>query len=322
MARPLRIEYPGAFYHVTARGNERKRIYFTKRDYLKFREYIEDAQEKYGCLLHVYVFMTNHYHMILETPQANISKVMHFINGSYTNYINRKRDRSGHLFQGRYKAILVDKDNYLLELSRYIHLNPVRANIVERPEDYINSSYSSYIGNRKDEIVHHDQILQMISKNNKLAPKRYKQFVENGAGGDLENPFSKIYGGSILGETSFIKQALNTLKEGVVCRKETSHRKVLASAFESDVVVNAVSDYFRIDKDVVLEDRKKYRNICIYIMKKYTGMTNSQIGQLFNDLSFSAVSKAYQRMTKTIEEDRALRKQINKIISSLSQFKG
>jgi len=86
MARQLRIEYQGAFYHVTARGNERKRIYFTKRDYLRLREYIEDAREKYGCLLHVYVFMMNHYHMILETPQANISKVMHFINGSYTNY--------------------------------------------------------------------------------------------------------------------------------------------------------------------------------------------------------------------------------------------
>ena len=162
MARPLRIEYPGAYYHVTARGNERKRIYFNKTDYVKFRGYIENAQEKYGCLLHVYVFMTNHYHMILETPQANISKVMHFINGSYTNYINKKRDRSGHLFQGRFKAILIDRDNYLLELSRYIHLNPVRANIVEKPEEYINSSYRSYVENRQDDIVHPDQILQMI----------------------------------------------------------------------------------------------------------------------------------------------------------------
>jgi len=322
MARPLRIEYPGAFYHVTARGNERKRIYFAKKDYLKFREYIEDAQEKYGCVLHVYVFMTNHYHMILETPNANISKIMHFINGSYTNYINKKRDRSGHLFQGRYKSILIDRDNYLLELSRYIHLNPVRANIVEKPEEYINSSYRSYVGNRKDEIVHHDQILQMISADEKIAPKIYKQFVENGMGVDLENPFLKIYGGSILGEKSFIKQALNTLKEGVLSRKETSHRKMLEPAFESDVIVNAVSNYFGIDKEVVLNDKKEYRNLCIYIMKKYTGMTNGQIGQIFNELSFSAVSKAFQREAKAIKENRALRKQINKIISSLSQFKG
>jgi len=303
-ARPLRIEYPGAFYHVTARGNERKRIYFTKRDYLKFREYIVDAHEKYGCLLHVYVFMSNHYHMILETPKGNISKVMHFINGSYTNYINRKRDRSGHLFQGRYKAILVDKDNYLLELSRYIHLNPVRANIVERPEEYINSSYGSYIGKRKDDIVQHDQILQMISKDRKNAPNLYKHFVENAAGGDLENPFLKVYGGSILGEKSFIKQALDALKEGVVNRKEISHRKVLESAFESDVVINAVSEYFGIKKEAVRNDRKKYRNICIYIMKKYTRMTNGQIGQNFNDLSYSAVSKAYQRVAKAIDEKK------------------
>ena len=322
MARPLRIEYPGAFYHVTARGNERKRIYFTKRDYLKFREYIEDAQAKYGCLLHVYVFMTNHYHMILETPQANISKVMHFINGSYTNYINKKRDRSGHLFQGRYKAILIDKDNYLLELSRYVHLNPVRANIVERPEEYINSSYRSYVANRKDDIVHHDQILQMISKDKKNAPKMYKRFVDNGIGNDLENPFLQIYGGSILGETSFIKQALNTLKEGVVSRKETSHRKMLESAFESDFVINTVSDYFGIEKEAVLNDRKIYRNICIYIMKRYTGMTNGQIGQNFNELSFSAVSKAYQRFSKEIEGNRAMRKDAHKILSNLSQFKG
>ena len=247
MARPLRIEYEGALYHVTARGNERKRIYFTKTDYGKFREYIEGAQEKYGCLLHAYVFMTNHYHMIIETPKPNISKVMHYINGSYTTYINKKRDRSGHLFQGRYKAVLIDRDNYLLELSRYIHLNPVRAHIVEKPEEFFNSSYASYIGNRKDDIVHHDQILKMISMDKKSAPKLYREFVENGIGEDLENPLTKTYGGSILGEKIFIKQALSRLKAGVVSRKETSHRRLLESTYQPDVIVNAVSVFFGID---------------------------------------------------------------------------
>ena len=97
---------------------------------------MEEAQEKYGYLLHCYVLMTNHYHLIIETPRANLSSVMHYINSSYTNYINIKKRRSGHLFQGRYKAILIDRDSYLLELSRYLHLNPVRAKMVERPEDY------------------------------------------------------------------------------------------------------------------------------------------------------------------------------------------
>lgn len=318
MARPLRIEYEGAFYHVTARGNEQKRIYFNKTDYGKFREYLEGALEKYGCLIHAYVFMTNHYHMIIETPNANISKIMHFINGSYTTYINKKRDRSGHLFQGRYKAILIDRDNYLLELSRYIHLNPVRARIVEKPEEFLNSSYTSYIGNRKDDIVNHDQILKMISKDKRSAPKLYRQFVESGIGVDLENPLTKTYGGSILGEKSFIKESLSRLKEGIVSRKETSHRKLLEATYQWDEIVNAVSAFFSVDNEKVLNNRKEYRNICIYIMKKYTGMTNTQIGQIFNGLTFSAVAKAYQRMSKATEENRSMREKVGKIISILS----
>ncbi|MBN1847989.1 MAG: transposase [Deltaproteobacteria bacterium] len=313
-----RIEYEGALYHLAARGNERKRIFLNKTDDQKFIEYIEGTQEKYGCLLHAYVFMTNHYHMIIETPKPNISKVMHYINGSYTTYINKKRDRSGHLFQGRYKAVLIDRDNYLLELSRYIHLNPVRTHIVEKPEEFIHSSYASYIGNRKDDIVHHDQILKMISKDKKTAPKLYREFVDRGIVVDLENPLSKTYGGSILGGKSFIKQALSRLKEEVVGRKETSHRKLLESAYQSDVIVDAVSAFLGVDNKEILNDRKEYRNICIYIMKKYTGMTNGQIGHIFNDLTFSAVAKVYQRMSKAVEENRTMRKKVGKIISSLS----
>ena len=145
MARPLRIEYKGAFYHITARGNERRRIFFSKADYDKFKDYLGKAQDKYGYLLHCYMLMTNHYHLLIETPNPNMSKLMHYLNGSYTGYINRRRKRSGHLFQGRYKAILVDADSYFLELSRYVHLNPVTANMVFNPEDYPYSSYSYFI---------------------------------------------------------------------------------------------------------------------------------------------------------------------------------
>ena len=161
MARPLRIEYKGAFYHITARGNERKRIFFSKADYEKFKDYLRKAQDKYGYLLHCYMLMTNH--LLIETPNPNMSKLMHYLNGSYTSYINRRRKRSGHLFQGRYKSILVDADSYFLELSRYVHLNPVRANMVSNPEDYPYSSYSTYISNKKDGLVHTDLIFGMMS---------------------------------------------------------------------------------------------------------------------------------------------------------------
>jgi len=140
MARPLRIEYEGAFYHVTARGNERKKIFLSKRDHEKFLQYLDEARDKYRFILHAYVMMGNHYHLIIETPEGNLSRIMHYINSSYTTYTNVKRKRNGHLFQGRYKAIIVDKDSYLLELSRYLHLNPVRAKMVQHPGEYLHSS--------------------------------------------------------------------------------------------------------------------------------------------------------------------------------------
>jgi REP element-mobilizing transposase RayT len=122
MGRPLRIEYPGAFYRVTARGNEQRDIYKSRADRERFLGYLASATERYGAAIHVWCLMSNHYHLLMETPAGNLSQIMRHINGAYTNYFNTKRKRAGHLFQGRYKAILVDRDAYALELSRYIHL--------------------------------------------------------------------------------------------------------------------------------------------------------------------------------------------------------
>ena len=145
MARPLRIEYSGAFYHVTSRGNERKAVYKSQRDREKFFSYLESATERYGAVVHIFCLMDNHYHLLIETPSGNLSQIMHHINGAYTTYFNTKRERSGHLFQGRYRAILIEVDEYAKELSRYIHLNPVRAGIAENPEEYRWSSCQYYM---------------------------------------------------------------------------------------------------------------------------------------------------------------------------------
>ena len=123
MARPLRISFEGTFYHVTARGNERRKIFLSHGDYAKFLSYLTDAVHPYGVILHAFVLMTNHYHLIVETPKANLSSFMHTLNSAYTAYFNIKRKRAGHLIEGRYKALLIDVDNHLLELSPYIHLN-------------------------------------------------------------------------------------------------------------------------------------------------------------------------------------------------------
>ncbi len=124
MARQLRIEYEGAFYHIISRGNQRNRIFFEDSDFMKFIEILKRTKERYNYILHAYCLMSNHYHLLIETPKANLNRLMQNINTSYTVFVNRKYRMSGHLFQGRYKAVVVDKDNYLLSLSKYIHLNP------------------------------------------------------------------------------------------------------------------------------------------------------------------------------------------------------
>ena len=322
MARPLRIEYKDAFYHVTSRGNECRKIYYAKSDYDKFKIYLRDAQEKYGFFLHSYVFMTNHYHLLIETPEGNLNKLMHYINGSYTNYLNRRRKRSGHLFQGRYKAILIERDSYLLELSRYIHLNPVRARIVEKPEFYEYSSYKTFVTKKKEEIVRHDLILGMISKDGRNAEKRYEAFVLNGIEENLNDPLKDVYGGLILGRKGFVKEVLSRLKEDVLNKEEISYRKDLQGRLGSEDIIDVVSENSRVSRDDLINNRGEYRNLAIYLMKKYTSMTNRQVGEFFGGLSYSAVAKIQTRFLEKAKKDRKLEKKLELISKKLSKVKG
>ena len=148
MTRPLRIEYTGAHYHVTSRGNERKAIFRDDTDREKFLELSGRAVEQSGIRVHAYVLMSNHYHLLIETPRGGLNRALRYLNGVYTQVFNRRHKRVGHLFQGRYKAILVEKDAYLLELSRYIHLNPWRVNRGTDPIKYRWSSLGPYLGIR------------------------------------------------------------------------------------------------------------------------------------------------------------------------------
>lgn len=320
MARPLRIEYEGAFYHITARGNERKRIFFGKGDYDKFKEYLLEAQDKYGYRLHCYVLMGNHYHLVIETPDGNMNKVLHYINGSYANYVNRKRNRNGHLLQGRYKGILVDRDAYLLELSRYLHLNPVRAKIVEKPEDYCQSSYRSYVKTPKEAIVTTDLILGMVSEDGKSARRAYRDYVEKGVDEGGRNPLEDVYGGVILGSRGFSKQALGTLKESALDQEEIARRRELRK-FEIEDVIEAVCSYFKVPADRLTEGGKELRDMAIYLLKRHTSVMNRQIGELFEGLTYSGVSKANQRFSVRISEERSLRNAVKKITGSMSNVK-
>jgi REP element-mobilizing transposase RayT len=318
MARPLRIEFKGAIYHVTARGNERRNIYFDKTDYNKFLAYLAETKKKFGILIHCYVLMSNHFHLLIETPKANLSKAMHYINTSYTTYINKKRNRSGHLFQGRYKAIVVDKDSYLSEVSRYLHLNPVRAGNVHLPEEYLFSSYTSYIKNRKDELLTKDLILGIMHDNRRTAIKKYREFVESAIELKSDNVFEYVYGGIILGGRNFIEDTLQMIEDERLQKSEVSKRKELQSTHDIEDILDIVANHFKVKReDIVKGKRRELRKITIYLIKRYTSATNGRIGDVFGGITHSAVSRLYERFVTTMDKNSVVKKEIAKIESKM-----
>jgi len=176
MAKKKRIWYPGAVYHITNRGNRRADIFKDEEDYQVYLIILQQTMDKYPYILYSYCLMTNHIHMQIETKDVEIWHIMRYINLLYTKYFNNKYNFIGHLFQGRYKSEIIENDTYNLETSRYIHLNPVKANMVNTPIEYKWSSYDIYMGQRKSEIVSEEKILSYFKGNSR---KLYKDYVES-----------------------------------------------------------------------------------------------------------------------------------------------
>ncbi|MCF6336502.1 MAG: transposase [Gammaproteobacteria bacterium] len=205
MARPLRIEFSGALYHVTSRGDRREAIFEDDEDRQIFLYTLAEVVERFNWLCHAYCLMTNHYHLLVETPDGNLSKGMRHLNGVYTQATNRRHSRSGHLFQGRFKGIIVDKDSYLLELTRYVVLNPVRAGIVRQPGKWPWSSYCAMTGKTPTPSwLATDGILAQFAKRRTTAQKRYSEFVAEGI--KKESIWSELQQQIYLGDEKFIKR--------------------------------------------------------------------------------------------------------------------
>lgn len=199
MARPLRIEFPGALYHVTARGNAQGNIYLQDSDRQVFLSLLHNTNERYNWVCHAYCLMDNHYHLLIETGSNNLSRGMKYLNGVYTQSFNRTHQRIGHVYQGRYKAILVEKEAYLLELCRYIVLNPVRARMVRSPKDWRWSSYRATAGQVKAApCLMTDWVLSVLGNTRAEAQQRYREFVveEKNQPSPWEDLKNQIYLGS------------------------------------------------------------------------------------------------------------------------------
>lgn len=186
MPRKARVYLPGGVYHLTARGNNKQTIFFEPVDYLFFLDCLKESKKKHQFTLFLYVLMPNHFHLLLQTSKTDIensvSKIMHCLTTKYSNYANRRNGRIGHLFQGRFYSELLENDSHFLELTRYIHLNPVRAGLVSRPGDYPYSSYRNYLSEKQEgeKLVDTDEVLRWFEKKFQTQRKRYQLFVEEG----------------------------------------------------------------------------------------------------------------------------------------------
>ena len=211
MSRPLRIEYPGALYHLTSRGNARGDIFRDDADREEFLAVLTAVVERFQWRLYAYCLMDNHYHLMVETPKADLSLGMRHLNGVYTQRFNRRHGRVGHVFQGRFKAIVVDKQAYLLELSRYVVLNPVRARMVKDPARYRWSSYRASAG-LEDHPAFLDvpRLLAHFAHSLPAARRRYVAFVEEGV--RTPSPWEQVQGQVLLGEQAFLRKVAPKLK--------------------------------------------------------------------------------------------------------------
>lgn len=306
MARPLRIEYPGAFYHVTSRGNEQKDVFKSQKDREKFLEYLGSATKRYGAVIHAYCLMSNHYHLLLETLEENLSQIMRHINGAYTTYFNVKRKRAGHLFQGRYKAILVEADEYATELSRYIHLNPVRAGMTVRPEEYQWSSYRSYIGQAKaTEWLQTEFILGYFGGKAPEANNKYRQFVEDLLSSEYDSPLKATVASTILGSEWFVREITDRHLGEKKTDRSVPAVKWLATRPSLKEIIGKV-------KTVLGEDNELTRSMSLYICQRHSGAKLKEIGEQFG-ISDAAVSQASRRLVLRAGKDKELKKVIDRV---------
>lgn len=306
MARPLRIQYPDAFYHVTSRGNERKAVYKSQRDREKFLSYLESATDRYEAVIHVYCLMDNHYHLLLETPAGNLSQIMHHINGAYTTYFNTKRARTGHLFQGRYKAILIDVDEYAKELSRYIHLNPVRAGIAEKPDAYKWSSCRYYTVKKKaPEWLERNFILGYFGKKPVVAMKRYQDFVTAVINQEYKNPLAELSHSVILGSAEFVAEIKEQFLKTKKPDRDLPALRSLSIRPSFDQIEKAVDSALRSNEKVA-------RQVKLHLCHRYSGRKLREIGSRYG-MGLSGVTQASHRIGLKAETDKKLGKLLKRI---------
>lgn len=313
MGRPLRIEFPGAFYHVTSRGNGQKDIFKSEADREKFLAYLGSAAERYGAVFHAWCLMTNHYHLMIETPEGNLSRIMKHINNSYTNYFNIKRKRAGHLLQGRYKAILIEADAYAAELSRYIHLNPVKAKMVPSPEEYKWSSYRFYAEGNGPSWLSTGFVLGYFGTEQNEQRRSYRTYVMEAVGKKCPDPLAGSIASTILGSEDFVREIRERYLEGRGSDRDIPALRELKQRPDIFKIREAAEKAFP-------EDSKLARAAGIYLCHRFSGTRLKEIGDLYG-ISESGVNRSCGRLESRLGKDRHLEEELLQLAENLKKSK-
>ena len=316
MPRPIRVEYPGAFYHIINRGRGKKNIFHSPKYFQTFLDTISEACDRFSCIVHAYCLMSNHYHLILETPNGDLSKIMGYINGIYTQRYNRIKNTDGTLFKGRFKSILIDKDDYLVYLNKYIHRNPIPIVKInnKKLEDYKWSSYQSYLRfSEAPNWLNISTTLKISGFEHNL--KNYKEYINKKNNESIEKIYDKKNLPSIIGSIKF-KKEIN--KKYNKTKKDQS----LNCHINPDDIIRTISNVFDIDEDIIINKQEGRnmnnfpRKIAIYFCQLYAKRTLSEIRNIFNLKSVGSVSNAMSSAKQDIKLNK-YGKEVKRVIDGL-----
>ncbi len=319
MPRPQRIEYEGAFHHVMNRGRGRKTIFHGNAYNIAFIDTLQEASQRFDAVIHAYCLMNNHYHLLIETPRANLSRIMRHVNGVYTQRHNHMRNTDGPLFRGRYKSILVDEDAYLLQLSRYIHCNPVETKkpLVNQLVDHPWSSYPAYVNKAKcPDWLHREKTYQMLGQKRKY--QGYREYVAKGVDEDILRFYGKGNILPVLGGLEF--------RESVRQETEETDLDKLRAALQDrptgNEIVTRVAKIFGVKAESITKKSKgpripnPARAFAMYVCQEYGNMSLKEIKQVFGlghtgSASFS-INKIRQEIAKGVwkKEVKAVEKNL------------
>lgn len=315
MARQLRISFEGAWYHVMNRGINRNNIFYNDSHRYAFLDLLGKTKDIYGIEIHSYCLMSNHYHLIIHTPRGNISQVMRYINGSYARIVNSSLNRDGPLFKGRFKAIIISADEYLIRLSRYIHLNPYKAEIVSCLSEYKWSSYCNYIGKtRYPNWLTTAEIIKRFGK--KSFRQNYIKFVENNNDNELDNFYASSKYNPALGNVEFCK-LIDEIKSHSLSAEIVGADRIRKPPTMEEII-NYASQYFGVERNSIIKINRISgnipRQIVIYVCRKLGGKSLKEIAGSIGNINYKGVSKAISRVSC----DQSQLKIANKIINGMN----